>query len=276
MPGTLYVVATPIGNLEDITLRALRVLREVSLIAAEDTRVTRKILTRFEIATPMLSYNEHNAAERTRRIVEALAQGDVALVSDAGVPLVSDPGADLVGAALAAGARVEAVPGPSAVTTALAVAGMPADRFRFLGFPPRVSKQRRALLREHAPARETLVLFEAPHRVRETLSDLREALGDRRVAVCRELTKLHEEVFRGTLGAALEHFATPRGEFVLVVAGADEPAGATTERSSPEDVQAALARLKASGVSAKDATEQMARALGLPRREAYRLWLALD
>ncbi len=216
---TLYVVATPIGNLEDLSERALRVLREVRLIAAEDTRTTRKILARHGIATPLVSFHEHNKASRLPALLDALAESDVALVSDAGTPLVSDPGYELVVEAVRRGYRVSPVPGPSAVTAALAVAGLPADQFVFLGFLPRDKKARTRLLTEVARQPRTIVAFEAPHRLRASLADVVQALGDRRMAVCRELTKLYEEVFRGTPREALEHFTQPRGEFTLVIEG---------------------------------------------------------
>ena len=270
MPGTLYVVATPIGNLEDLTYRAARVLGEVELIVAEDTRQTRKLLTHLGLHKPLLSYNEHNADQRTPRIMEALRTGDVALVSDAGTPLVSDPGAALVRAAAGLGADVVALPGPSAVTTALAAAGMPAGAFQFLGFTPRARKARREALTAYARDPLTLVVFEAPHRLRAALTDMRETLGDREVVVCRELTKLHEELFRGTLSAAEEHFTEPRGEFVLVIAGA-----APIERPAPDTAAARreLGRLKAAGMSRRDASARVIEAYGVSRREAYRIWL---
>ncbi|MEK7874335.1 MAG: 16S rRNA (cytidine(1402)-2'-O)-methyltransferase, partial [Chloroflexota bacterium] len=191
---TLYVVATPIGNMEDLTARALRILREVQLIAAEDTRTTRKILARHGITTPLVSFHEHNKSARLPALLDALADKDVALVSDAGTPLVSDPGYELVVEAVRRGYRVAPVPGPSAVTAALAVAGLPADQFTFLGFLPRDKKARSRLLAEVGSQPRTIVAFEAPHRVRASLADMALALGDRRMAVCRELTKLYEEV----------------------------------------------------------------------------------
>ena len=220
---TLYVVATPIGNLEDITLRAMRILREVKLIAAEDTRTTRKLLARHEIRTPLMSFHEHNHVRQTPRILEALSEGDVALVSDAGVPTVSDPGAELVRKALELGIEVTPIPGASAVTAALSASGMPADRFTFVGFLPRRRRDRLRVLEGLASIETTLVVFEAPHRLRSTLEDILSAWGDRRMAVCRELTKKFEEVFAGPISEALERFGEPRGEFTLVVEGA-EPA----------------------------------------------------
>ncbi len=271
MPGTLYVVATPIGNLEDLSPRAARLLGEVSLIAAEDTRTTRKLLSHLGLHTPLISYNEHNARVRTPRILEALAGVDVALVSDAGSPLVSDPGAGLVRAAADAGYRVSPVPGPSAVITALAAAGMDASRFRFLGFLPRAKKARLAALEAAAVDGDTLVLFEAPHRALATLASMRDVLGPRRIVVCRELTKLHEEVWRGTPSEAITHFVVPRGEFTIVVEAAPRPAPA----DAVVDVAAArvrMAELKAMGMGRRDASAEVAQAYRFPRREAYRLW----
>ena len=269
--GALYVVATPIGNLEDVTLRALRVLREASLIAAEDTRTTRKLLTRYDIHTAVTSFHDANAARKLPALLAALRDGAVALVSDAGMPLVSDPGYQLVSAATAAGVPVVAVPGPSAVTAALVVSGLPADRFLFLGFLPRKAGERRSALQALAREKHTLVAFEAPHRLRQTLHDLLAVLGDRRIAVCRELTKIHEEVFRGSVQEALVHFAEPRGEFTLVVEGAP----AATPAASLDDARAELLRLRAEGARAKDAVDTVAGAMGLPHRRVYRLWLDL-
>ena len=268
---TLYVVATPIGNLEDVTVRALRVLREVDLIAAEDTRVTRRLLARYEIDTPLTSYREHNAASKSPELLEALASGsDIALVSDAGTPAVSDPGADLVAAAAAAGFDVVAVPGASATAAAVSVAGMAMDGFVFLGFLPRRRADRRALLESEADTTRPLMAFETPHRLRAALADLLAVLGDRRVVVARELTKLHEEVFRGSLSEALDRFEAPRGEFTLVVEGAaDRPAGA---RDRDEAVRL-LARLREGGMRARAAVDLAAEQTGLPRGEVYRLWL---
>ncbi|MFB3092853.1 MAG: 16S rRNA (cytidine(1402)-2'-O)-methyltransferase, partial [Dehalococcoidia bacterium] len=211
---TLYVVATPIGNLEDVTHRALRVLREVSLIAAEDTRTTRKLLARHGIrALPtgrqarLISYNEHNKAARTPRLLAALRDGDVALVSEGGTPVISDPGHDLVTAALEAGFTVTPIPGPSAVTAALAVSGLSTRQFTYLGFLPRRAGERRRLFASLRDDPHTIVAFESPHRLLRSLSDMHAEWGDRRIAACRELTKAFEEVFRGSIGEALEHFA---------------------------------------------------------------------
>ena len=221
--GTLYLVATPIGNLEDITLRALHVLRQAVLIAAEDTRQTQKLLQRYEISTPMISYHEHNKLEsgRVREILAALSMGDVALVSDAGMPGLNDPGYELVGAALEAGQPVSAIPGASAPVTALVVSGLPTDAFLYLGYLPRRPVERRRRLAEVSDLSYTLIFLETPHRLVEALEDLEGALGNRPIAIARELTKIHEEVFRGSIQQAREHFKAnePRGEFTLVVSG---------------------------------------------------------
>ncbi|MBC7241050.1 MAG: 16S rRNA (cytidine(1402)-2'-O)-methyltransferase [Anaerolineae bacterium] len=272
--GTLYLVATPIGNLEDITLRALRVLKEVFLIAAEDTRTTRKLLARYEISTPLISFHEHSPPARLAELLQALAQGDVAVVSEAGMPGISDPGYRLVQEALAAGFPVVPIPGPSAVTTALAASGLPADRFVFLGFLPARATARRKTLTDIASLPYTLVCFEAPHRLLETLEDALEILGDRHLAVARELTKVHEEFWRGTLSQALEHFRTqaPRGEFTLVIAGASEE-NTAGRRWSEEQVRQELARLLAEGISLKEASRRIAGQAGWSRREVYQLGL---
>ena len=269
--GTLYLVATPIGNLEDVTLRALRLLKEVSLIAAEDTRTTRKLLSHFDIHTPLTSYNDRNKRTKTAVILDRLGQGDVALVSEAGMPAISDPGQDLVREAYAIGASVVPLPGPSAITTAVAASGLPSRSFTYLGFLPRQGAARRRLLQSLAGREETLVAFEAPHRLRAALADMQKALGDRDIACCRELTKLYEEVFRGRVSEALAHFTEPRGEFTLVIGGAPAPSGEEDVDSAVEE----LRRLRGQGVGAQEAIAQMTRRYGLPRRRLYRLWLDL-
>ncbi len=269
---TLYLVATPIGNLGDVTVRAIEVLRSVGLVACEDTRTTRKLLARYDITTPTLAYNEHNHRERMPRILAALETRDVALVSEAGTPAISDPGEALVRAAAEAGFDVAPVPGASAVTAALAASGLPARQFTYLGFLPRGASERRRLLASVADREDTLLAFESPHRLRESLEDALATLGDRRVAVCRELTKQHEEIFRGRLSEALEHFALPRGEFTLVVEGA--PKGDSDEFDEAA-VLDELRALRDRGQTARQAIAQVALTRGLSRRELYRLWLQL-
>jgi 16S rRNA (cytidine1402-2'-O)-methyltransferase len=268
--STLYLVATPIGNMEDITLRALRVLRDVPLIAAEDTRTARVLLRRYDIATRTTSYNEHNSRAKTPAILRALSDGDVALTSDAGMPAISDPGHHLVVAALAAGHDVIAIPGASALVTALAASGLPARRFHYLGFLPRQSGARQRALLAAASSGDTLVVYESPHRLRATLSDARAALGDRRVTVCRELTKLHEEVWRGTIDGALEHFTTPRGEFTLVMEGGPGPDGAPGDVHEP--VADVLEELHGRGAPGREAVAALMHRCGLSRRAAYAAW----
>jgi 16S rRNA (cytidine1402-2'-O)-methyltransferase len=215
----LYVVATPIGNLEDISLRALRLLGEVKLIAAEDTRKTRHLLNAYSIETPLTSYHEHSARAKLDYLLGYLEKEDLALVSEAGMPGLSDPGYDLIVAAVERGISVVPIPGASAAITALVVSGLPTDQFVYVGFLPRRKGQRQRLLGSIADESRTIVAFETPHRLRETLNDTLEILGDRRISVCRELTKVHEEIFRGRVSQAREHFVEPRGEFSLVIEG---------------------------------------------------------
>ena len=269
---TLYIVATPIGNLEDLTLRALRVLGQVGLVAAEDTRTTRKLLNHYNIKARLTSYNDHNSATKVPQILDTLEQVDVALVSEAGMPGISDPGQRLVEEVGKSGFPVVPVPGPSAVTTALAVSGLPSKGYIFLGFLPRRKGDRARLLESVADQPFTLVAFEAPHRLRASLEDVLAVLGDRPVAVCRELTKLHEEVFRGSLSQALDHFQEPRGEFTLVVAGAQ----AARRVADRELLREELGRMKRRGLGAREAVATVAADSGLPRRELYRLWLGVE
>jgi len=274
--GTLYIVGTPIGNLEDLSPRAARILGQAGLVAAEDTRVTRRLLNHLGIHPKFTSFHQHNYLEKLDLLLRTLGESDVALVTDAGMPGVSDPGSELVARAAMEGFAVESVPGPSAVTTALAVSGLPGDAFEFMGFLPRRRKDRQARLRESVAGKPTLVLFEAPHRVRATLADLDLVFGSRAMAVCRELTKMYEEVFRGTAAQALEHFNAPRGEFVLVVAGASETSDSSQETDTDElqrEVQGFLLGLKDSGVRAKDAVAQASAIYGLPKNWVYQIWL---
>ncbi|MEE9365348.1 MAG: 16S rRNA (cytidine(1402)-2'-O)-methyltransferase [Dehalococcoidales bacterium] len=271
MPN-LYVVATPIGNLEDISLRALRVLREVRLIAAEDTRKTKRLLNAYGIQTPMTSYHEHNKKTKLDYILNYLKEDDVALVSEAGMPGVSDPGYELIGAATQASITIIPVPGPSAVITALVVSGLPTDRFLYLGFLPRKAGARKQALKSVVQEPGTLLILEAPHRLQSTLNDLQLVLGDRQIAVCRELTKLHEEVFRGTISQAIAHFTEPRGEFTLVIEGKREE----KYRKSSEDIEKQLCDMHQSGVKAKEAIARVAEETGLSRRELYRAWLKMN
>lgn len=267
--GSLYLVPTPLGNLEDITLRALRILSEVSLIATEDTRTTGRLLKHFEIRCPMISYHEHSSPVQMEQILAALAEGDVALVSEAGTPLLSDPGFELVRLASERGVSVIPLPGPSAVTTALAASGLPPVPFMFLGFLPRKANERRKLLADLSKQSATLVCFEAPHRFRATLTDMVNVLGaERLVAVCREMTKMHEEIWRGTLAEAQEEWSgrEPRGEFTLVIAGASPEAA-----WDQTQVETALAEAMAAGKTAKDAVKQVKEQSGWSKRKVYAL-----
>ena len=271
MPS-LYIIATPIGNLEDITLRALRVLREVKLIAAEDTRRTRHLLSRYSIKTPTTSYHEHNKFAKMGYIMERLQEGDVALVCNAGTPGISDPGYELTLAAQKEGIPVVPIPGPSAVVTALSVSGLPADRFTFIGFLPYRTGARQRLLRSLLTEPGTIVALEAPHRLQESLYDIQLILGDRRVAVCRELTKIYEEVFRGTISEALNRFLEPRGEFTLVIEGAGKIARPATDTDVEEQLRTSQQR----GERAKEALARISEQTGISKKELYRAWLRLD
>ncbi len=268
MPA-LYLVATPIGNLEDISLRALRVLKEVTLIAAEDTRKTRRLLSAYGIKKPLTSYHEHNKRARLPYILQRLEFGDVALVSEAGMPGISDPGYELVVAAAERGIPIVPIPGASVLTTALAISALPTSQFIYLGFLPRRKGERLRLLEQIADEERTILAFEAPHRLLSSLKDVLQVLGDRRIAVCRELTKIYEQVFRGTVGQAIEHFPQPKGEFTLVIEGSRGRVYSLTE------AEGELRLLYEKGVSAKEAIPQVAKATGASKKELYRLWLKL-
>ncbi len=268
--AALYITATPIGNLEDITLRALRLLREVKLIAAEDTRTTKHLLKVYDIRTPVTSYHEHSRHAKLDYLLSRIREEDVALVSEAGVPGLSDPGYDLVAAAIEHGIPVVVIPGVSAVTTALVVSGLPTDQFIYLGFFPRRSGRRQQLLKSLVGETRTMLAFEAPHRLKETLSDIEDVLGDRRLAVCRELTKLHEEIFRGKVSQAKKHFTEPRGEFTLVIEGkGDEEAEIT------EEVEKELQELFQQGFKAQEAISLVSGVHDLPKKKLYQAWLKL-
>ncbi len=270
MPA-LYVVATPIGNLEDISLRALRTLREVKLIIAEDTRKTKRLLNTHNIKTATTSYHEHNKWTKLDYILSRLEEGDAALVSEAGMPGISDPGYELIVAASQRGIPIVPIPGPSVVITALAVSGLPAGRFTYIGFLPRRAGDRRRLLQSVVDDCGTIVAFESPHRLTAGLNDILHVLGDRKVAVCRELTKIHEEVFRGKISQAIEHFTEPRGEFTLVIEG-------KSEKDKPQltgDIERKLHHMRLSGVTAKEAITRVAGDTGLSKKELYRAWLRL-
>ena len=264
----LYVVSTPIGNLEDISLRALRLLKQVDLIAAEDTRTTRNLLNFYDIKTPLTSYHEHNKRAKLGYLLDCLKEKDVALVSEAGMPGLSDPGYELITAAIEREIPVVPVPGASAVITALVVSGLPANQFLYLGFLPRRQGVRRRLLRSVADEPRTMVAFEAPHRILATLEDALEIFGDRRVAVCRELTKVYEEVFRGKMSQAITHFAQTRGEFTLVIEGK-----VRQEPEINEQIERELRRLYRQGARARQAVSQLSEASGISKKKLYQTWL---
>jgi len=273
MPGTLYVVATPIGNLEDVTLRALRILREVSVIAAEDTRRTARLLQHYSISTRTTSLHEHNEREKTPRLIERLQAGEsVALVSDAGTPLVSDPGQTLVAAARAAGIRVESIPGPSAVMAALSALGLPATEFTFLGFPPSRPKDRKEWFERVATHTYPVVFFEAPHRIRQALDALSSVLEpDRQVGIGRELTKAHEELVVSPISGLGDRFTDPKGEFTVVVMPA--PQQPAVPRSPPDlsVLQDELGHLLESGeLSRRQAIKALADRHKIGANELYR------
>jgi 16S rRNA (cytidine1402-2'-O)-methyltransferase len=266
---TLYVVATPIGNLEDMTQRAIRILKEVTLIAAEDTRKTRTLLSAYDIKTPTTSYHEHNKLTKLEYVLSVLEKENVALVSDAGMPGISDPGYELISAVIKQNKPVIPIPGPSALISAVVVSGLPTDSFYYLGFLPHKSGDRRKLLRSKAEEKSTLVLFESPHRLYKSLVDILEILGDRQCAVCREMTKIHEEVFRGNVSQAIEHFSNPRGEFTLVIAGKT----ADTKPELNQDTEKDLVQLRSAGYKAKEALQKLSTKTGLSKKELYKTWI---
>ena len=270
--GTLYLVATPIGNLQDITGRALEILKQVRLVAAEDTRQTRKLLDHYQIHTPLISYHEHNKLARLAEVLAALEEADIALVSDAGTPALNDPGYELVKAALQAGYQVSPIPGPSAPLAALVASGLPTDAFLYLGYLPRKTSERRTLLGKIAGLPYTLVFLETPHRLLSALQDLQSVLGDRSIAVARELTKLHEEILRGSLSQALAHFSAQpaRGEITLVIEG-----NKAQVAWSEEQVRSSLEKLLSEGYSATYSAAEVADRSGWPRRTLYRMVMEL-
>ncbi|PSB18357.1 16S rRNA (cytidine(1402)-2'-O)-methyltransferase [Phormidesmis priestleyi ULC007] len=273
--GTLYIVGTPIGNLEDMTVRAVRILQTVDLIAAEDTRHTGKLLHHFQIKTPQISYHEHNLTTRTSELLSRLQQGrSIALVSDAGMPGISDPGYELVKACADEAITVVPIPGASAVITALSASGLPSDRFIFEGFLPAKSQARRPHLESLRSESRTIVFYESPHRLRATLQDLADMLGsDRSITLARELTKLHEEFWRGTVDEAIELYLKrePQGEYTIIVAGAESVQVVLSETALKSELQSLLDQ----GLSRSDASRQLAQQTSLPRRQIYQLALSL-
>jgi 16S rRNA (cytidine1402-2'-O)-methyltransferase len=272
MPGTLYVVATPIGNLEDVTLRALRILRDVSLIAAEDTRRTSRLLQHYSISTPTTSLHEHNERQKSRALIARLLAGEsVALVSDAGTPLISDPGQDLVATAREAGVRVEPIPGPSAVIAAIAAAGIPAGEFTFVGFPPARSKARIEWLRRIADEPRLIIFYEAPHRFQATMRELQAIVGERLVGVARELTKTHEELVIQPINLVLTYFSDPKGEFTVLLAPARTP-GIPKQPVTEAELTAEVGHLmETTALPRREAMRRVGERHGLSPNEVYRL-----
>jgi len=271
-PDMLYVVATPIGNLEDISLRAIRTLKQVDLIAAEDTRKIRILLKKYDITTKLTSYYEHSKQIKTEQLIKRLTHSDdIAIASEAGMPGISDPGYELIQAAIDKGIDVIPIPGPSALTTALVVSGLPLSDFIYLGFLPRKKSDRKKFLKSVVDVTHTLIVFEAPHRIQSSLTDIKEILGDRRMAVCRELTKIHEEVFRGSVSQAIEHFDKPKGEFTLVIESKPE----NKQTIDINLIKKELERQKKRGTKAKEATVEISKNYGITRKKAYDIWLSL-
>ncbi|MBT4126643.1 MAG: 16S rRNA (cytidine(1402)-2'-O)-methyltransferase [Chloroflexi bacterium] len=269
--STLYVVATPIGNLSDLTTRAVETLSAVSTVAAEDTRVTRKLLNHLGISPQLESLHAHTTPERLAALIEKLNNGDMAVVSDAGTPGISDPGSALVAAAIEAGHEAIPLPGPSAIVAALSVTGWSFDRFLFLGFLPRKKNEQLATLESAASEPGPVVAYESPHRIKATLANIEKQFPERQLVICRELTKLYEETFRGTATQALTHFKEPRGEFVLVIEGAgDIPKTEITD----EEITKTLENLKAEGIQGRTLVEQTVELTGAPKKRVYRLSLS--
>ncbi|GAB4232245.1 MAG: 16S rRNA (cytidine(1402)-2'-O)-methyltransferase [Elainellaceae cyanobacterium] len=273
--GTLYLVGTPIGNLEDMTFRAVEVLRKVDRIAAEDTRHTGKLLQHFQVTAPQVSYHDHNRRSRHTELLQRLQQGEaIALVTDAGMPSISDPGYELVKACVEHHVPVVPIPGVSAVITAVSASGLPTERFTFEGFLPTKGQERQQRLEAIRVEARTVVLYESPHRLRQTLQDLVDVLGgDRAITLARELTKLHEEFWRGTLAEAVDHYQThaPQGEFTLVIAGYEAPQQVLSEAALKTELQQLLEQ----GLSRSQASRQLAQQTSLPRRQLYQIALTI-
>jgi 16S rRNA (cytidine1402-2'-O)-methyltransferase len=266
---TLYIVATPIGNKGDITMRAMKTMEDVGLIAAEDTRRTARLLSMCGINKAMISYNEQTKRTKLPYLLKQLETMDVALVSDAGTPGMSDPGYELIKAAIDKGVEVVPIPGPSAIITAVVVSGLPNHEFTYLGYLPRLKSQRVKFLQRVADEPRTMVIFEAPHRLKSALKDILTVMGDRRIAVCREMTKLYEEVYRGKVSGAIDYFEDIKGEFTLVIEGK------MTHEVDTASVEEELRRLCKDGVSAKDAVARTAKSSGLSKKAVYQMWLNL-
>ncbi len=279
MSGTLYICGTPIGNLGDITIRALETLKTVDIIAAEDTRNTLKLLNHFEIKAPLMSYHEHNKESAGRELLKLLTEGkNIALVSDAGMPVISDPGEELVKLCIENDIEIVTLCGPTAFTTALVYSGISGRRFSFEGFLPVPKKERSAHLEEVKNDTRTLIFYEAPHKLLKTLSDLKDALGNRNIAVCRELTKKFEEIIRGDIESAISHFEenSPKGEFVLVIEGANEEEILKEKRESLPSPEELLKIRQSETLYGKELVKAVAEELNLPKREVYEIYLKME
>lgn len=275
---TLYVVGTPIGNLEDMTLRSLRILQEVDLIAAEDTRVTRKLMSRYDISTKLTSYHRYNKISKMPKLLSLLRDIDIALVSDAGTPGINDPGAELVAAAADKGIEIVPIPGPSAVTSSISISGFQSDSFIYLGFLPRKRSDRKNMLGLIGTQSWPVIFFEAPHRIKSALEDVLDVLGNRRIIVCRELSKIHEESFRGYVTEAIDYFDVPRGEFTIVVDGGSGVIS-VSENEYSQDYQEILelcSSLRDDGIRVKEAVSLIVDKTGISRKQAYSMWLNSD
>ena len=278
MTGTLYLCATPIGNLEDMTFRAVRILKEVDVVAAEDTRHTRKLLTHFDIHTPLVSYHEHNKLGRGPELIERLLAGeDIACVSDAGMPGISDPGSHLAMLAIEAGITVTPVPGANAGLSALIASGLDTTEFHFIGFLSKQKKNRLETLARIKPIQGTLIFYESPHRLKDTLGELLDVLGDRRIVAARELTKKFEEFRRGTIEELIAYYKeeAPRGEFTLIVDGASEEEAQIVEETINMTVEQELIMLMENGTEKKEAIRQVAKRRNMPKRDVYQIALSL-
>ncbi|MBR61254.1 MAG: 16S rRNA (cytidine(1402)-2'-O)-methyltransferase [Dehalococcoidia bacterium] len=267
--GSLYVIATPIGNLDDISIRAVNVLKSVQLIAAEDTRITRRLLSHYKIDTKLISYHEHSKLSKSLKLIDLLRNNDLALVCDSGTPGISDPGRELVRMSREEGVDVIPVPGPSSVLAGISVSGLNTDRFMFVGFLPRKSSERIKLFKKTLPEHTALVFLESPRRLHASLIDLKNSLGDRKLTVCREMTKIYEEIFVGNADTALAHFKDPRGEFTVIVDGGIED---RPSKLIEDNARKMLLQLAAMGVSGRDSVEFVVTQTGMAKRKVYQMW----
>tara|TARA_B100001123_G_scaffold74287_1_gene83604 strand:+ start:11721 stop:12572 length:852 start_codon:yes stop_codon:yes gene_type:complete len=272
---TLYVVGTPIGNLEDVTMRSLRVLQDVDLIAAEDTRVTRKLISHYNISTKLTSYHRYNKVSKLPKLLSMLRDSDVALVTDAGTPGINDPGAELVSAAADKGIEIISIPGPSAVTSSISISGFQADSFTCLGFLPRKRSDRENMFGSISTQSWPVIIFEAPHRIKSTLEDILGILGNRRIIVCRELSKLHEESFRGFVTEAIDYFDVPRGEFTIVLEGGSGTNSKSKNKciQNYQEILDLCTLMRSDGVRVKEAVSLIVDKTGISRQKVYSMWL---